>query len=221
MQSRSFSRYCRGKTRFGRIKRAVVVGITVAAILVGAVLLYARRALSQTVAELAVYQVSNKITQTVGEKVKSAIDNAYGEEGLLKINRDEDGNILDISADAAKLSEINAEIINSLSTELSNMESERVRVPQGAVFGMKLFSGSGAEVEFSVRPAGKIEAQIEDTFEEAGINQVKYTIKLVIKADIMLVISGKSEKREVGTESILAQTVLAGRIPDAYIGALK
>lgn len=221
MQSRSFSRYCREKTRFGRIRRAVVVGITVAAILVGAVLLHARRALAQTVAELAVYQVSNKITQTVSEEVNSAIGGRYGEEGLLKINRDEDGNILDISADTAKLSEINAGVIGLLSTELSNMESERVRVPQGAVLGMKLFSGRGAEVVFSVRPAGKIETHIEDTFEEAGINQVKYTLKLVVRAEIMLVIAGKSEKKEVTSESILAQTVVSGRIPDAYIGALQ
>lgn len=221
MQSRSFSRYCKSKTRIGKIKRAVVVCAVAAAICVGAVLLYARRALAETVAELAVYQVSNKITQTVSEEVNSAIGGRYGEEGLLKINRDEDGNILDISADAAKLSEINAEIIGVLGAQLSNMESEKVRVPKGAVFGMKLFSGSGGEVMFSVRPAGKIEARVEDTFEEAGINQVKYTLKLVIKTEIMLVISGNSEKREVSAESILAQTVVSGRIPDAYIGALQ
>ena len=65
------------------------------------------------------------------------------------------------------------------------------------------------------------EALKEDTFEEAGINQVKYTLKLVVEAEIILIISGKSEKREVSAESILAQTVVSGKIPDAYIGALQ
>lgn len=221
MQSRSFSRYCRGKNRINKIKNAVILWITVAALCVGAVLLYARKALAETVAELAVYQVSNKITQTVSEEVKSAIGGRYGEEGIFKINRDEEGNILDMSADAAKLSEINADIISELSVQLSNMESEKVKVPQGAVLGLKLFSGSGGEVVFSVRPAGKIETRVEDSFEEAGINQVKYTLRLVIKAEIILIISGNSEKREVSAESILAQTVVSGKIPDAYIGALQ
>ena len=82
--------------------------------------------------------------------------------------------------------------------------------------GLQLLHGKGFNVGMSVTPLGYATTTIISEFTEAGINQTLHRIIIEINADVDAIIPGFETRVPVKTSIVAAETVIVGRVPDAY-----
>ena len=68
----------------------------------------------------------------------------------------------------------------------------------------------------SVEPLGYATTTIISEFTQAGINQTLHRIVIQIDAEVDAIIPGYSARVPVSTSIVAAETIIVGRVPEAY-----
>ncbi len=130
-----------------------------------------------------------------------------------------DGNVLSIETNTAVLNRIKTKFSDELHCVLADYGNTlKVSLPLGTLIGNEYTLGRGPEISFSIRYSYSISTDLKSEFNEAGINNTIHTFYLDVKNDIYMVIPWKNVGKTVNTRYILAETVIAGRVPEAYTG---
>jgi hypothetical protein len=76
--------------------------------------------------------------------------------------------------------------------------------------------GRGPELPFKLQFSANYKTSTQNKFEEAGINNTLHTIFLDVETDVYVVIPWDKASKTVKTNFILAQTLISGKVPEAY-----
>ena len=90
------------------------------------------------------------------------------------------------------------------------------RTARNRCITLQLLHGRGFNVGMSVQPLGYATTSIISEFTSAGINQTLHRIIIEINADVDAIIPGFSTRVPVTTTIVAVETVIVGRVPDAY-----
>ena len=135
---------------------------------------------------------------------------------LVELSTNTDGEGISVESNVMNINRLQANISTRINRELERISAIDIDIPVGTLLGLQLLHGRGFDVGMSLQPIGYPKTQIISEFTEAGINQTRHRIIIQIVAVVDAVVPGYSTGVTVCTSIIAAETIIIGRVPDAY-----
>lgn len=140
---------------------------------------------------------------------------------LVAVDKTEQGSVTAIRTNMVKTNILKAEICSLAVSKLEDVREYELEIPLGALLGSDLFSGWGPNITVPITLTGRTEADFENEFVSAGVNQTLHHIWLNLCAEVYIMLPGGATKTQVLTRTEIAQTVIVGTVPGTYINAEK
>ena len=156
-------------------------------------------------------------TVAVNDAVYYTLSDEIRYEDLVTITRDKEGEIVAVAANPLKINKIARDTASISQSNLKNLSLNGIPIPLGALTGIEAFAGLGPSIHFRIIPVSSVSCDYSSTFDSVGINQTKHCIYLNVIADISIVMPSRTENFAVTTEILIGESVLVGRVPDAYL----
>lgn len=135
---------------------------------------------------------------------------------LVQLTRDESGSVCSIETSAVSINRLKNNIAARLEQELDQISDIAIKIPVGTLTGIQLLHGKGFDIGMTVSPQGYAQTAVISEFTEAGLNQTRHRVIIQISVVADAVIPGFSSRVPVTTAIVAAETIIVGKIPDAY-----
>ncbi len=135
---------------------------------------------------------------------------------LIRLSFQSDGSVAALETDVLHCNFLCADTLLLLLQRMKETNRLRVGIPLGNLSGLALLSGKGPVCRTEFLFTGKASAYLASEFTKSGINQTRHAIYLVLSAETLLFLPHKEEQLRVETRVPIAETILLGRVPDAY-----
>lgn len=188
-----------------RLKRVLLLAAAVA----GLVCVCCERGLSSLSEELTQEAARGYVLEQVHRAVDAELES--GEGSYITVERDGEGQVTGVTADAAGLNRLKAGILERLSQELNGRA--RVGVPVGSLTPIALLNGRGFRVPVAMQFEGSADLCFETSFLSAGVNQSLYRLTMRVDARVYSQSRRFSAYVAEGSETVLAETVVVGSVP--------
>lgn len=133
----------------------------------------------------------------------------------VEVARDSNG-ITGVITNTSELTVLRSSAVTILTESLSDTDELSFKIPAGSLTGSTLLGGFGLPVKVRMVPIGDITADTRTEFIESGINQTLHKIVMRIKVTLNVICAGESSRLELACDAVLAETVIVGKVPDAY-----
>lgn len=165
------------------------------------------------VMRIAEMRAKSHITQIINDNSVEILNGNFKYNEVTNIEKDNNGRIVLVQIDNAKLNYIAAKMENQCNEKLDKMSHEKIEVPLGWITEKSVFYNYGPNIQMTVQPIGNIKVTYDSKFESAGINQTRHKIYLNIKGKIRMKIPMNSEEIEINTQVPISDTIIVGEIP--------
>lgn len=202
------------------MKRLVIILLGFALIGLGAALLIKDvygQSIAGTARDIAVNHVSSKINASL----RSGMYNADLDGPLIKVERDEEGNIKYIEPDSRLINKLVLEFMGGVKEKYSMEDTQVVEVNLGVVTGSKILSQLPFTATIKVQPLSMTKFQYETEFETQGINQTRYCVYCTIQSTIRILAPFTNETAEINRRFLIAEAIVVGKVPDSYVQVPK
>ena len=198
-------------------KKRLLTALLVTASIVGGLFIYFQRNVTRVLISISEATMRASTTVAVNDAVYYTLSDEMRYEDLVRVERDEQGNIVAVAANPLKINKIARDTASISQSNLKNLSMNGIPVPLGALTGIEAFAGLGPSINFRIIPVSSVTCDFSSTFESVGINQTKHSIYLNVVADISIVMPSRTENFAVITEILVGESVIVGEIPDTYL----
>lgn len=199
-----------------RRKRKLTAIFLTAFLVVFAAFLYFQRNVTKVLVSVSEATMRASTAIAVNDAVYYTLSDGLRYEDLVTIERDDEGNVTAVSANALKINKIARDTASISQSNLKNLSLNGIPIPMGALTGIEALAGVGPRIHIRIIPVSSVTCTFSSGFESVGINQTKHSIYLNVIADISIVMPSRTENFAVKTEVLVGECVLVGKIPDAY-----
>lgn len=140
----------------------------------------------------------------------------YQYDDLVKITKDEEGNVKLISSNIVVINQIISDIPLFIQKELEKVENKQFYIKLGSFTGSRILAGRGPDVEIKMPTIGNVETNLKSEFIEAGINQTLHRIYLEVRCNVTILTPFHSIEEQIVNQVLLAEGVIVGNIPNTY-----
>jgi sporulation protein YunB len=158
---------------------------------------------------IANHAIINTVQEVLGNNIN------YSE--LINIEKNKAGKITTISANTAKINNLSSNTIITLQDKISNIGQQGISIPIGTLIGGQLFTGRGPSIQIKIEPASSVNTHFLTGFEDAGINQTRHKIFLVIDLSMRIIVGNVVKPVEISSQILIADTIIVGEIPQNYL----
>ncbi len=169
------------------------------------------------VIQLGEIKAKNQTIKIINKNSTKVLSREFKYDEIIKVEKDNEGKIVLIQSDSAKLNKIAAEMADECNKDLDKMSDETIPVPIGWITEKSLLYNVGPKVYVKVQPVGNITISYDSRFESAGINQSRHKIYLKVKAKVKMKMPLMSKDIEINTEVPVSDTVIVGEIPQGSL----
>ncbi|MGL5244333.1 MAG: sporulation protein YunB, partial [Sarcina sp.] len=149
----------------------------------------------------------------INKNISNIYEKKFDYEELVKIDKDKEGNIVMIKADAVKLNSLATEVAIKAQQEIREVGSIGVKIPIGYITKNNIMSYWGPTITVKMEPIGRVEIAYDSIFESAGINQTRHKVYINVKTDLKIILPLQSREVEVKNEIPVSETIIVGKIP--------
>lgn len=170
-----------------------------------------------TVAMLARSEAGNFVIREINAIIEDEIGRGgldYGK--LVALEKDSAGRVTALVTNMALINSVCARITGGITKRALNTTSTGASIPLGNVIGGMLLSGRGPEVPIKIQSITNVRARFVNDFSDAGINQTRHTLSLIISAHIDILVPGNETQTDVTTRVAVAETIIVGTVPRVY-----
>lgn len=163
------------------------------------------------------YECHAAVSEVINQAVLAELereDTDYSK--LVNLTTNAQGEVVSLESNVMNINKLKTEIAARIEREIERLSAVKIQIPIGTLMGIQLLHGKGFDVGVSVKPLGYATTTIISEFENAGINQTLHRIVIRIDANVDAVIPGISTRVPVSTTVVAAETVIVGRVPNAY-----
>ena len=167
--------------------------------------------------EMALSDATDMTTAAINDKINEKMSKGqYTYDYFVNLEKDNNGKITAISANMARINTLSSEILQEvIATTNSGMLDEKI--PLGNLLGSSLLLGRGPKIPIKITMLTSSYADFRNELEASGINQVKHQIILEVRVQIDVLMPWEIMSTEVVSEVLIAETVLVGDVPNAYL----
>jgi sporulation protein YunB len=137
---------------------------------------------------------------------------------FVNVQKDSSGRVMAVSLNAVETNLLKSSLIITLRERDGQPEAKYVRIPLGNFLHNQFFSGLGPKIPVRFLILTNTAVEVNDAFVSEGINQTLYSVSLDIKTSVEIYIPTMSNTLEVENVIPIAQTLIAGEVPDSYTG---
>lgn len=177
------------------------------------------------IAVTAAGRLNSYLSEAAKERVREAAERALNlaaadalagrKEGFLSVT--ELGNeAFIINADTVSLGRFMTETAARADEALSALGKLGTEVETGTLTGLVPLTGTGRTVTVRFSPISSVHAECVSGLKSAGINQSLFTVSIVLTVRLRVILAGRDELIEVKNTVPIAETVIAGRVPQVY-----
>lgn len=199
-----------------RSKMPIIAAVMLVIILVTAYLLIDAR-IKGSILELAQAKAQLKVVELINQAVYEKVVQETEYKDIVNVHKDDEGRIVMIQANTVILNQIMAKTISEVIAGLDKLDEETIRIPLGQITGITFLSGSGPRIEVKIIPSKQLSVNVKDKFEQAGINQTRHQIYLIINSKVKMAVPLMSKEIHVTTTIPMAETIIVGEVPETYV----
>ena len=205
------------KVRKRKSKRKIAYALLALLTLFIVGFIYFQRNVTRVLFSISEATMRASTTVAVNDAVYYTLSDEIRYEDLVKIERDQNGDIVSVAANPLKINKIARDTASISQSNLKNLSLNGIPIPLGALTGIEAFAGLGPSINFRIIPVSSVSCDFTSTFESVGLNQTKHSIYLNVIADISIVMPSRTENFAVPTEILVGESVIVGTVPDAYL----
>lgn len=170
-----------------------------------------------TVKLVADAQMRAEVTSTINKTIFEEYSKNFNYNDIIKFDKDNDGNIIMMTADTLKLSEIATLTVLKAQEELELKSQVDIKVPMGYVTKNNILARFGPDVKIRMRPIGHITTRYISEFEDAGINQTRHKIYIETTTKVKMIMAVSSNELEIVNQIPIVETIIVGRVPNTAV----
>lgn len=185
--------------------------------------LAAAAALWLAVSEIGLSSISEELTQEAARgyllaSINRAVEEQLreGESPFVAVGQDESGQVSQVSADAGELNRLKSGVLSRLERLLDGRVT--AYVPIGSLTNLGILNGRGPKVPVRLKLEGSADAEFQTEFVSAGVNQSCHRITMTVTARAYSQSKRFEAEVEESTATVLAETVVVGRVPQVALG---
>ena len=129
--------------------------------------------------------------------------------------------VTSVEFNTVEITKIKAGVINLIQEKINANDSITMGIPIGTLTGNQFLNNRGPKINITMQISSVVFSEIKSSFISAGINQTLHQITLGISSEVYFVMPWYRSSGSFHTEFILAQTVIVGRVPDAYTNVIE
>lgn len=170
------------------------------------------RALAPSLLVIAKREAEIRAIEAITEVVEREVAGRYRPEDVVHV-RYEAGRPVFLQVNTPLIVRVQASVQRAVQQRLNALQAEPVRIPAGAALGSELLAAWGPTIAVKLLPLGRVDIDVRSRFEEAGINQVRHSIDLVVRTSIRVAIPFYGDTVPVEVPIPLVDTVIPGDVP--------
>lgn len=170
-----------------------------------------------TVKLVADAQMRAEVTSTINKTIFEEYSKNFNYNNIIKFDKDNEGNIIMMTADTLKLSEIATLTVLKAQEELELKSQVDIKIPMGYVTKNNILARFGPDVKIRMRPIGHITTRYISEFEDAGINQTRHKIYIETTTKVKMIMAVSSSELEIVNQIPIVETIIVGRVPNTAI----
>ena len=155
------------------------------------------------------------INNIIQNSLYSSSKNIKSEDFILR--SDNNGRLEYLSVNSMIVNNICAETASTVSQNLNNLTTSKIRLPLGVFTGLPILSHFGPSTTIRLQPIGDATADYETSMTQAGENQVNFQVWINVHTTVSIVNPLWSKDLEITRKLTLVNTVFNGEIPKTYI----
>ena len=155
------------------------------------------------------------INNIIQNSLYSSSKNIKSEDFILR--SDNNGRLEYLSVNSMIVNNICAETASTVSQNLNNLTTSKIRLPLGVFTGLPILSHFGPSTTIRLQPIGDATADYETSMPQAGVNQVNFQVWINVHTTVSIVNPLWSKDLEITRKLTLVNTVFNGEIPKTYI----
>ncbi len=166
---------------------------------------------------IAVIKANAAATDAINEAILKNMAGGVAYHDLIKIEQDEHGRIVMAQLNTMEVNRIMAATTIATREALTDMRERRIRIPVGEVLGSYLLATYGPKISVKLIPMGRVNTELIDYFEAAGINQTRHKIYLHVHTEVQIVIPFSATPVNIFTAVPVTDTIYIGEVPGTVI----
>ena len=155
------------------------------------------------------------INNIIQNSLYSSSKNIKSKDFILR--SDNNGRLEYLSVNSMIVNNICAETASTVSQNLNNLTTSKIRLPLGVFTGLPILSHFGPSTTIRLQPIGDATADYETSMTQAGVNQVNFQVWINVHTTVSIVNPLWSKDLEITRKLTLVNTVFNGEIPKTYI----
>ena len=155
------------------------------------------------------------INNIIQNSLYSSSKNIKSDDFILR--SDNNGRLEYLSVNFMIVNNICAETASTVSQNLNNLTTSKIRLPLGVFTGLPILSHFGPSTTIRLQPIGDATADYETSMTQAGVNQVNFQVWINVHTTVSIVNPLWSKDLEITRKLTLVNTVFNGEIPKTYI----
>lgn len=175
---------------------------------------YVDRNIKPTLIAVAEVRAKSVTTKAINDTIKSKIKEDINYENLILVKYDLEGKVSLMQANTILMNSIAADMALEVQEQLKNLSNSKVKVPISNAFNRYLLNLPSLNLQ--IQPQGSVNVGFATEFEEAGINQTRHRIYLIVSTDIRIIVPLISKTIDITTNIPIAETVIIGDVPEQY-----
>lgn len=210
-------RYKSGYTKKAlKDRRFIAISLLLAALIIFTNLI--TQSLKPISFELARAYASDAVLNVINDCVSDFFESEdYTYSDIVKLRYNDSGMVTAIEYDSAAINRLKLDCGDVISKKLSKFKSAKIKMPVGSLTGDLALSGTGPSVSVRVNAKAVPKVELLSELESAGVNQTRHEIVMRVTAEINLMLPPKTDSFTVVQDYVLAQTVVAGDVPQGNI----
>lgn len=177
------------------------------------------RRLRPTLLQISEARARQVATDVINKAINEKVAFSIRYEQLISVRPDSQGKIAMIQYNTGEISRLSSITAVQVQSALKKIDNIRIRIPLGQVLGSQILAAWGPAIYVKVMPIGTVSSKVVDRFEQAGINQTRHKIYLVVEADMRIVIPLVSSAVKVESQVPLTEATIMGEVPHLYLNA--
>lgn len=158
--------------------------------------------------------------------INETVHNYLAEKGiqytdLLHINTTTDGYVTSVEFNTVEIAKIKSGIIFLIQNNINAKDTVTMNIPIGTLTGNQFLNNRGPSIKIQLKISSVVYTKINSKFISAGINQTLHQITLGISSEVYFVMPWYRSSGSFQTEFTLAETVIVGKVPDAYTNVIE
>jgi len=200
-------------------KRKIIAFFMCVAVIIAFFMMYLHFIVSPVIIRSSEAHMKILANKSMDYAITEAMSSFVSYHDIIKISRDENGNINSMTANTSKVNNISRMITQIALAKLVELGNDPIRINIGAFTGINAFAGLGPKVSLNVYPYPDITCKFLSTFDDAGINQTQHKIYAMVSTVVRVVFPRGTISVTSGSDVLICEGIIIGEIPDTYLNS--